>query len=373
MKRPAEIVTKIDLDQSSARASPYDPVPGEEDDLWFLPGPIEDAEDGGLPWPVAAREGSLDPVAWQAGERAQLQGLVAAVQAAARFSERLAHAPDGVSERFAVGSVSAVLRDEGEWLAPEQIALYRVLRVVSDDTAQPLARASWAVRRLLSGATEGHDLPGDLAQFLGRAPVPDPQRITTGERPVVTELDALSERLRAADGALTACHPFTRAAHGFAMWRRDGITDWDELLEPTIAAMIRAGAGLTGFVPMVSGHRLDRHAIRGGAGGASGIEARLATFYAAIEAGSLHGLLELERLSAWRARADQAINDLSGRTPPLILHALMQHMAVSAELVAALTKCSKVSARRNLVLLEDRGLVREITGHSRYRFWSAAV
>ena len=57
--------------------------------------------------------------------------------------------------------------------------------------------------------------------------------------------------------------------------------------------------------------------------------------------------MELERLERWQAKAEKLSADLSGRTPPLLIAALVCHPVVSAELVAQIAAVSPVSARRN--------------------------
>ncbi|MCI2400953.1 helix-turn-helix domain-containing protein [Aliiroseovarius subalbicans] len=341
-----------------------------EEDLWFLPATPEDVAPTDMPWPIAAREASIEPKVWQAAEKEQYRGLLGAVQAATKFGERLRQFPNEVAERFAIETVSAILRSEGTWISPEQIALYRTLRIASDDAAQDLSRADWAVRRLKAGRSldveAGGALDG-LHDFLGRTSVVSPQSVPGEERPVGEELSALSDRWSFGLDALSGCHPLTKAAYGFASWRAEGITPYEELLEPTTAALLVGVGGLAPFLPMGQGHRLDRHSLRAGSAGA---EERLVVFYGAIEAGALAAALELDRLRAWQERAGQAVSDLSGRTPPKMVAALMRAPVVSADWLAQEVGCTTVSVRRNLKTFTERGLVREVTGQDRYRFWT---
>ncbi len=355
---------KGELNDPTRSIYDVDPVPDE--DLWFLPQAPEPGEAlADLPWPVAAREGSLHPEIWLRAEQACYRELVAAVAAVTRFGERLRQMPAGVAERIALLSVSATLRAEGVWLAPEKIALYRALRLAGGDEAQALARAGWAIRRLVG---QGPLAPEGLRVFLGRAEVagaqnPDPE----AGQPVGEELNALDVEFRAHHDQLDACHEMTRAACDLAFWRREGLTPWDELLEPVVAAMRTGAGGLAPFLPVSGGHRFDRYALKDGEASA---EARLRAFYAAAEAGALAALMELDRLTAWLVRARAQIRDLSGRTPPMLIDILTRYPVVSAELVARETRCSAMSARRNLNLFTERGLAREVTGQGRYRFWT---
>lgn len=351
--------------EGDSQRSLYDPDPVSEEDLWFLPAAPEDVAPTDMPWPVAAREASLEPKVWQAAEKEQYRALLAAVQAVAKFGERLKQFPPEIVERFAIDTVSAVMRSEGTWLNTEQIALYRTLRIASDDAAQDLSRAAWAVRRLKAG-----DPLSGLHDFLGRTLVVSPQQIPGEERAIGDELSALSDRWVFGMERMRDCHPLTKAAHGFACWRAEGITPYEELLEPTTAALLIGAGGLAPFLPMAQGHRLDRHSLRAGSGGA---EERLAVFYAAIEAGALAAALELKRLAAWQVIAQEGVADLSGRTPPRLVAALMKAPVVSADWLAEEVGCTTVSVRRNLKTFTERGLVREVTGQERYRFWTVAM
>lgn len=350
----------------NAQRSLYDPEPVSEEDLWFLPATPEDAAPTDMPWPVAAREGSLAPDVWRQAETGCYRELLSAVEALVRFGERLKAMPAEAVERCALISVSAVLRSEGLWLGPEKIALYRALRLTGEAEARPLARASWAVRRLTGQGASALD---GLREFLGRAEVanpmdPDPE----ASRPVGDELDLLGQAYLDQHEQLSGCDVLTRAAHGFAFWRQEGITPWDELLEPSVAAMTVGAGARAPFLPISAGHRFDRH---GGSGGEGSAEARLRVLYAAVEAGALAALMDLDRLMAWQDKARVETRDLSGRVPPELIRLLLRYPILSADLVAQEADCSTMTARRNLNIFTERGLTREITGQGRYRYWSA--
>ena len=353
--------------------SPYDPDDPEDEDLWFLPGPPDDEGPEATPWPIAPRPMSLDPAVWIEAERSQYRALIETVQGVERYAERLRHFPAQVKERFALGTVSAVLRSEGVWLGPERIALYQALRLATDDTARDLSRASWAMRRLMARPVQGGGPTDGVHHFLGRAHQADPQAVPGEDRPTGYELEAIGRDWASKVGLIQAAHPLTRAAYAFTQWRAHDITPWDELLEPTVAAVILGRADLdtsAPFLPLSESHRFDRHGLSENAGGA---EARLGVFYDAIRQGALKANMELERLADWQARAQQATQHLSGRTPAELIGTLMKYPIVSAELVSKDTGCSRVSARRNLNLFADLGLVREVTGQDRYRFWAARL
>jgi len=381
MKRDTE---DKDLDGLALR-SIYDVDPPAEQDLWFIPGPPEDTAPTDLPWTApdqsAAQIQAFKPETWQAAERDQYRALLAAGEALARFGERLKHMPQGVVERTALNSVAAAMRSEGAWLSAEQIALYRAMRIASDEGAHDLARASWAVRRLVgsgrAGGAGGAGGPGGamsgLHGFLGRKTVSDPRALPGDDRPIGPELQALGDHWRLSVANLTAVHALTRAAYAFALWRALQITPPEERLEPSVAAMLigasaPAAGGLAPFLPITESRRFDSQIP---SVARSGTPARLQVFYGAVEAGALRACMGLDTLRIWHVRAVDLTRNLSGRTPPLLIETLMRYPVVSAELAAQEINCSRPSARRNLDLFAEQGLVREVTGQERYRFWTA--
>ncbi|MWD30194.1 hypothetical protein E0K89_022230, partial [Aquicoccus sp. SCR17] len=91
------------------------------------------------------------------------------------------------------------------------------------------------------------------------------------------------------------------------------------------------------------------------------------------ERATLAALLHLDRVAAWRDRAAEAVADLSGRTPPALVSVLESWPQVSAPLAEAETGASRAAVQRNLRILEERDLIREVTGQGRYRVWAAAI
>ncbi|WP_461404244.1 helix-turn-helix domain-containing protein [Falsiruegeria mediterranea] len=365
---------RADLEGSNLLQSPYDPDEDPSDeDLWFLPGPPDEDDASDTPWPIAPRSMSLDPTVWLEAERAQYRALLATAQAVERYAERLRHFPQQVKERFALATVSAVLRSEGVWLGPERIALYQALRIATGDTARDLSRASWAMRRLMARPVQGGGPTDGAHHFLGRTHQTDAQDLPGEGRPTGFELEAIGQDWSDTVASLHAAHPLTRAAYAFAQWRAHDITPWDELLEPTIAAVILGREGLgdvATFLPLADSHRFDRHGLTDNAGGA---QARLEVFFTAIRQGALNANMELERLADWRARAERVTSHLSGRTPGALIETMMKYPIASVELVSEDTGCSRPSARRNLNIFADLDLVREVTGQDRYRFWAAQL
>jgi hypothetical protein len=345
-------------DELPSLRSPYDPEPAEEEDLWFLPGPPEDAAATDMPWAAAVRETGMNVKSWQSAEAAQYQGLVTAAQNVARFGECLRQFSDDVRQRAALSSVAAMLHSEGVWLSAEQIALYIQLRVGSEGHARDLSRADWALRRL----NRPEALNNGLHEFLGRVRQDDGAHgygHATG-----SELVQLGDCWSGALLEAEELHPITRAAFALAEWQRLEVSPDQDVLEPSVAAMIIGAGQMAPFFPVAQGARLGR-------GGAP--EQRLAGFYEAVSKGTKQAFHQLGRLADWRNRAMRATNDLSGRIPELLIATLVRLPVVSAELVGENAGCSQVSARRNLALFAERGLIRETTGQSRYRYWTVRM
>ena len=64
---------------------------------------------------------------------------------------------------------------------------------------------------------------------------------------------------------------------------------------------------------------------------------------------------------------------LSGRTPPALRKALADWPLISAPMAEALSGSSRAAVQRNLAWMEERGLIREVTGQGRFRMWRIAI
>lgn len=100
---------------------------------------------------------------------------------------------------------------------------------------------------------------------------------------------------------------------------------------------------------------------------------RLATWVSGADQAARTALRQLETLCDWEGRAGAAIAGLSGRTPPALVALLRDWPLISAPMAEAETGASRAAVQRNLNMLTETGLAREVTGQGRYRFWSAQV
>lgn len=330
-----------------------DPHDGEtaEDDLWFLPGPPEDAPDLLAPLPRGAR-GEHDQIeAWEHAQGAQALHLA---RVAARFGaldQRLRSAPAGWRHRLALMEASDLSWLAGDRVSVDRLGLWQAMHIsaAGDDTTA-LQRAAWTFRRLSGG-------PGpepDLAGFLDRHEV-------EGEDPLSDRVAAWNDLMKAADNL----HPIVRACLAFHLWPMSGIGLQGDVLEGGVVALrLSASDGQGGafFVPIAA---TGAGRLRGGGDPAD----KLRRWLDASGQGILRAMRHLDQLEQWEITARDRIVNLSGRTPPRLVEALLGWPLVTAPMAEALTGASRAAVQRNLAWFEAHGLVRELTGQGRFRMW----
>jgi Fic family protein len=103
------------------------------------------------------------------------------------------------------------------------------------------------------------------------------------------------------------------------------------------------------------------------------VERRLSAWTLGAHRAVLAALMTLDRLAAWRQRAEAETADLWGRTPRALIAALSAHPMLAAPQAEAETLSSRAAVQRNLDLLASRGLIREVTGQGRFRVWAATA
>jgi hypothetical protein len=325
-----------------------------EDDLWFLPGPMEEEPDYLPPGPRAEpREAEvLDD--WRKAEAGHAARLARVAGRVGALDDRLKRSPEGWRHRLALIEAADLSWFVGDRIGSDRLALWISMRIsgLQDDTAA-LARVGWAVRRLTGG-------PGpevDLSAFLDRR---DPENMADETEPFADRAGGwLDLMAQAAD-----LHPITRACAGFHLWSLAGLGQQGDRMEAAVtAARIAATEGKGAvFAPLAMG----------GAGGlrAGGPPAvRLARWLDGMETACLTAMRHLDDIEAWSARAETEMSMLSGKTPRALRAVLTEWPLVSAPMAEALTGASRAAVQRNLARMEEKGLVREMTGQGRYRMW----
>ncbi len=330
--------------------APETPDQDPEEDLWFLPGPPEDAPED-LPT-ASSQARQLDD--WRAAEAAHAAQLARVAGRLGALDERLRRGPDGWRHRLALIEAAELSWFSGDRIGADRLALWVGLRLsgVQED-AGALARASWAVRRLSGG-------PGperDLAQFLGRH---DPELGDPDGERFSDHAGAWQAAMAEAD----ALHPISRACYGFHLWALAGLGQQGDRIEAAVtAARLAASEGQGAvFAPLAMG---GADALRPG----GTPDARLARWLAGMESGCLSAMRQLDDAAAWDVRARDAMARLSGRTPPALRALLMEWPLVSAPMAEAMTGASRAAVQRNLAWMEAQGLIREVTGQGRFRMW----
>ncbi len=329
-----------------------------EDDLWFLPGPMEAGPDDLPPGPRAEPRETAVLDGWRKAEAGHAARLARVAGRLGALDDRLRRGPKGWRQRLALIEAADLSWFAGDRVGPDRLALWIALRLsgVQDDTGT-LARAGWAVRRLSGG-------PGpevDLSAFLDRR---DPEN-----REHQAELFAdraggwLDLMAQAAE-----LHPITRSCMGFHLWGLAGLGEYGDRMEAAVTAARVAASEARGavFAPVAMG----------GAGGlrAGGPPAdRLACWLNGMETACLTAMRHLDEVEAWLARAEKAMSPLSGKTPRALRIVLTEWPLVSAPMAETLTGASRAAVQRNLAWMEARGLIREVTGQGRYRMWRAAT
>ncbi len=343
------------LDESDARLLNAEEVEqSSEDDLWFLPGPMEEEPDYLPPGPRAEpREAEvLDD--WRKAEADHAARLARVAGRVGALDDRLKRGPEGWRHRLALIEAADLSWFAGDRIGPDRLALWISMRIsgLQDDTAA-LARVGWAVRRLTGGP--GPEL--DLSAFLDRR---DPENLNDEAEPfsdrAVGWLDLMGQ---AAD-----LHPITRACMGFHLWSLAGLGQHGDRMEAAVtAARIAASEGRGAvFAPLAMG----------GAGGlrGSGPPAdRLARWLEGMGTACLTAMRHIDDIETWSKRTDTVMAVLSGRTAPALRSALTEWPLISAPMAEALTGASRAAVQRNLAWMEARGLVREVTGRGRFRMW----
>jgi len=328
-----------------------------EDDLWFLPGPIE-GEAGDLPpGPRDERRETAILDDWRKAEAGHAARLARVAGRLGALDDRLRRGPEGWRHRLALIEAADLSWFVGDRIGPDRLALWISLRLsgVQDDTAA-LARVGWAVRRLTGGPRPEQD----LSAFLDRR---DPDNLGDEAEPFADRASGWLELM----AQTVDLHPITRACMGFHMWSLAGLGQHGDRMEAAVtAARIAASEGKgTVFAPVAIG----------GAGGlrADGLPAdRLARWLDGMQTACLTAMRHLDDSEAWSARAGAEMSSLSGRTPSALSSVLAEWPLVSAPMAEALTGASRAAVQRNPAWMEARGLIREVTGQGRYRMWRVA-
>ena len=328
-----------------------------EDDLWFLPGPMEVEPDYLPPGPRAELRETAVLDDWRKAEAGNAARLARVAGRIGALDDRLKRSAEGMRHRLALIEAADLSWFIGDRVGPDRLALWISMRLsgVQDDTGA-LARVGWAVRRLTGGPAP----EDELSAFLDRR---DPEILGDEAEPFADRAGGwLYLMAQAAD-----LHPITRGCMGFHFWSLAGLGQHGDRMEAAVtAARIAASEGKGAvFAPLAMG----------GAGGlrAGGSPAeRLVCWLDGMETACLTAMQHLDDIEAWSARAEAEMSPLSGKTPPALRAVLTDWPIVSAPMAEAMTSSSRAAVQRNLAWMEKHRLIREVTGNGRFRMWRAA-
>ena len=330
----------------------------DDADLWFLPGPDceEDLPPGASPFVKSDQTALFDPGKWGAAQNVLSDELARLTQLFGELDVRVRQNGEGVQQRLALREVADLSWWCGDRLSMDKLGLWLALRIgATDDTEHALMRAGWAVRRLSSGSFPDQG----IAEFLDRHDVLN-QTMENGTEDLMTVFESVQ-----------LLHPVTQAAILFHAWRILGARRSRDIEAAVLAA--RHGASMSRlrgkgilFLPLSTSGTI---ALRG----QGEVESKLRAWISGAEQACLANLLLLDRLLAWKKTAIHLISDLSGRTPKQLVEVLVKYHLVSAPIAQAEINASRAAVQRNLGLFVQRGLVREVTGQSRYRLWTARL
>ncbi|RWR34446.1 hypothetical protein D2T29_02555 [Sinirhodobacter populi] len=355
-----------DPDEAFGLPSPYDPDPEAGDTAWFLPD-LPDDDPADQPGPRADRRILVDAGEWRLAEAAQAAELARAAAELGRLDMMTEHLGEGAVTRLALIEAEAMAWAEGTRLRREEIGRDLMARATDPRLHTDLARARWALRRLEQRPAP----PGGLRDFLGLHEA-DPDTVSAVPDDFRRRLAGAEFSAAAADfglglAELDDAHPLTRAAFAYRLWPLCSLSASGVVTEPaTAASRIAASENrMIGFAPCATARQVWN------SGGNA--EERLRRWIVSVRSGALAAMLDLRRLDSWAVSARATTAGIKGRTPARLIDALISRPLLSTEDAALTTGISRDSAERMLARMLDAGVVREITGQSRFRLWTAAT
>lgn len=165
-------------------------------------------------------------------------------------------------------------------------------------------------------------------------------------------------------------HPVTRACMGFHLWH---VAELSPIDDPHEAAGTGARVAIADLSPSgCAPGAIFAPIAMGGGGGFRAIGdplARLARWLNAMESATLAAPRRLEEIEARAAAAERTMAPLTSKTPPMLRDLFTSWPLVSVQMAERLTGAHRATVQRNIDWMQERGLVREVTGQGRYRVW----
>ncbi|WP_312530872.1 helix-turn-helix domain-containing protein [Paracoccus sp. (in: a-proteobacteria)] len=309
------------------------------------------------------------PELWQQAEAEEAPALARAAAALGALDAAVEDAP-WLLPRLALLEAEAMLWAQGIILRSEDIGR-DLLAARSGADAEGLMQARWCIRRLVPAHTAGEvalrrpELR-DLRSFLAlhRVEVAGfhddaPARLCGAD------FDAASQDFLTALDQLADRHPLTRAAAAQYLWRQNGLSAVEDVIEAASYSAILASTDLQylRFAPL---GQYGQTAWRSGGSAAM----RLAQWLEAVRAGAHEARQHMRRLRAWRDDALGMAAKMKGDTPGRLIEAALQRPLIGTEDAERALGISRDSAERGLARLQSMGILREVTGRGRFRLWT---
>lgn len=348
-----------EYDDPEGPRSIYD---GEEGEIepWFLPDPEVALADHEIPLPQADHTPLNDAGPWLCAQGQYAAELATAAMAVGQLDMLIAEMGQGALERLALREVEAMT-----WAAGSPIALDEIgrdqLHARAGTELNVLQAARWAVRRLM-----GEGSLGDLRGFLGLHRTSETGGAQdTKLRLSGREFDEAAQEFHAARAEAADAHCFVQAAYERHLWRLSDLSPEEDQIEGAVwaARCLASDCATLTFVPLGSATRRLR-----GAG-----SNELGRYLTTITQGAVAAKADLLRVRSWARSAKAETAHIKGDTPARIIDALVAKPLCSTEMVEQEIGISRDTAERVLKRLHKLGVVREVTGGTRFRLWAARL
>lgn len=155
---------------------------------------------------------------------------------------------------------------------------------------------------------------------------------------------------------------------GFHLWSIAGLGEHGDQIDAAVTAARIAASDGSGavFAPLATGEA-------GGLRASGSPGERLARWLDGMNSAILTAMRTIDDVEKWKERAENVMAHLSGRTPVALRRIFIECPLVSAPMAQSVSSASRAAVQRNLVCMEMHGLVREVTGHGRFRMWKAEI
>lgn len=342
-----------DLDISSI----YDGEEKDEDDLWFMPFDEESGSEAGSDVKFIFHYSDwIDAERSLAGELAEANYLYGCLDERIRLQPLL---KDRIARLEAV---------ELAWLSGHRVG-HDILNkhlVLADSIHERDQRAisetRWAYQRYMSSLMPIED---SIRDVLGRNKTYELTDSHLIKKTTGTQFEDLYEEFEEYIKGAIGLQRLSLGALSFFAWQSievSGESDFFEaaVISQKISAQNTRKGGL-GFVPLALGGK--GAFLRSGT-----IEQRLKTWYRLIENACQRAILDLNSVEIFKKRALE-VSFKQTKTYEKIIESFVNYPVLNVNTLMKTADIGKDAALKYIDLMEDDGLIAEITGTKKFRFW----